>query len=264
MIKITLVSYINTRPFIDGIMKTFSEPEISLNLVPPAACAVDLKNGDCDLALLPIGAIPDFERVVILPDYCLGSDGDVESVFIMGNRPIDELETILLDRHSRTSNGLAKILCAYHWKTSPDFVREEGPSFEGIGGTTGAVVIGDKAIKIRHDFPYVYDLSGAWKAMTGLPFVFAVWAFLPGALGQLQLSRFNDAMRTGRAGAHDSAVQWAGFYGIDPDFAVRYLEEYMDYRFDGNKHKAMRLYFQLASSLQAPISPVTSLKLHSK
>jgi len=44
-----------------------------------------------------------------------------------------------------------------------------------IQGTTAGVVIGDRALEQRRTSPYIYDLAGAWKAMTGLPFVFAAW-----------------------------------------------------------------------------------------
>ncbi|MDB4285744.1 menaquinone biosynthesis protein [bacterium] len=267
MLNITLVSYINTRPFIDGIMKEFSESEVKLTLVPPADCAQELQDGNCDVALVPVGAIKDFENIAILPNYCLGADGDVESVFILAHSPIQELDTILLDRHSRTSNGLAKILCKHHWNQTVDFIQPDGPNFDKIEGSTGGVVIGDKAIKIRNQFPYAYDLSGAWKSMTGLPFTFAVWAYRPEKIDQWQQSRLNEAMRKGAANVRESALHWAAFYGIDPEFAVHYLEKDMDYRFDADKHKAMRLYLQLldnqADLPHAPISSAASRKLHS-
>ena len=51
-----------------------------------------------------------------------------------------------------------------------------GFNFESnIKGNTAGVIIGDRAYNYRDNFPYVYDLSNAWKKFSGLPFVFACW-----------------------------------------------------------------------------------------
>ncbi|WP_363320141.1 MqnA/MqnD/SBP family protein, partial [Hydrotalea sp.] len=42
-------------------------------------------------------------------------------------------------------------------------------------GHTAGVVIGDRALEQRNISPFVYDLAGTWKKMTGLPFIFAAW-----------------------------------------------------------------------------------------
>ena len=44
-----------------------------------------------------------------------------------------------------------------------------------IGDKTAGLVIGDRALEQRHHSRYIYDLGEAWKAYTGLGFVFATW-----------------------------------------------------------------------------------------
>ena len=39
-----------------------------------------------------------------------------------------------------------------------------------------ALIIGDPALKVDRERYFVYDLAAEWRALTGLPFVFAVWA----------------------------------------------------------------------------------------
>ena len=46
---------------------------------------------------------------------------------------------------------------------------------DSIKGDTAGVIIGDRALMCLPDFEYAYDLSAAWKAWTGLDFIFAAW-----------------------------------------------------------------------------------------
>ena len=90
--------------------------------------------------------------------------------------PIEEIETIVLDYQSRTSVLLVRILARDYWKISPHW-QNGGVKYiqEDIKGTTAGVIIGDRVFEAETKFPYVYDLGEAWKAHTGLDFVFACW-----------------------------------------------------------------------------------------
>ena len=67
-----------------------------------------------------------------------------------------------------TSNRLAELVMNHHFNQSVEVI-EENKIFDA------KVLIGDNALlskKSNNDI----DLSLAWKQMTGLPFIFAVWA----------------------------------------------------------------------------------------
>ena len=249
--RIALVSYINTTPFTDGLRASFPEENIQLNLLPPADCAKALANGDADVALIPVGSLPDFEEIEILPNWCIGADGAVESVFIVSERPINDLDTVYLDPHSRSSNGLANILLQYHWRVNVEVKKSTERPFGKVGDRTGAVVIGDQAIRLRHKYPYVYDLSAAWKNYTGMPFAFAVWAAKPGTLTQEQIMTLDQAFAHGVAQASDSAKRWAEHFQLDPDFAHTYLTQHIDFRFDAPKHRAMETYLRALKTVKS-------------
>ncbi|MDF3052116.1 MAG: hypothetical protein K0S19_221, partial [Geminicoccaceae bacterium] len=59
-------------------------------------------------------------------------------------------------------------------------VRAEAPDLDGLAGLPheAVLVIGDAALHLstRSTYPVRIDLGSEWKAWTGLPFVFAVWA----------------------------------------------------------------------------------------
>jgi chorismate dehydratase len=175
--KICAVSYLNTKPFLYGLENLIPDAEIVLHI--PSLCVEHFQNHLSDVALIPVGSLLDFQEVHVIDDFCIGADGKVDSVFLFAQKPIHQLNTIYLDAHSRTSNGLAKVLAKYHWNQNLHFLNTplNRDSYQFINDTAGAIVIGDRSIQRKNDYLYVYDLAQEWKHWTGLPFVFAVWAF---------------------------------------------------------------------------------------
>jgi chorismate dehydratase len=251
MIRIALVSYFNTRPFIDGLQRWFGEDELVLNEVPPSICADELKQGNCDIALLPVGALADFEGIKVMKDHCIGADGKVDSVFLFSHVPIRQATAMVLDPHSRSSNGLANVLLREYWGREMPQLEPHGERFSQIQGSVCGVGIGDKAFAMKHTFPYVYDLADVWKRYTGLPFVFAVWAYRPGALDEAQLERIRMALEWGRLNRQRSALKWGSDYGYTPQEAEAYLMASISYEFDSAKHEAMKKYFGLLQQASA-------------
>jgi chorismate dehydratase len=249
ILRIALVEYINTRPFLDGLEQEFHGHEIELQLLPPSQCAVALREGRCDLALIPVGSLIDFQQVEILPNYCIGARGAVDSVFIFSELPIEELDCLQLDPHSRSSNALAQILLKHHWHRELPLLQPARRNFDNIKGTTGGVVIGDVAIRMRERFTYHYDLAEAWQQMTGLPFAFAVWVARPGALDAYWRKRLNQAFAWGVRQAPQSAQKWATHFELKPDFAHHYLTHSIQFEFDAPKHRALAMYLRLLQHL---------------
>jgi chorismate dehydratase len=245
MIRIALVSYFNTRPFIDGLQQCFKEGELQLHEVPPSECAVQLQNGNCDIALVPVGALSDFQGISVMKDHCLGADGKVDSVFLFSHVPVRQAETLILDPHSRSSNGLAAVLLKEYWERELPQVQPKGERFSQIQGTACGVAIGDKAFAMKDQFPYVYDLAEIWKRYSGLPFVFAVWAYREDTISTESLERVRAALEWGRVNRQQSAHKWAATYGYQLEDAANYLMNSISYEFDSAKHEAMKKYFYL-------------------
>ncbi len=250
MPDIALVSYINTRPFVDGLEEEFRENEaVRLHLLPPSDCARALFDGQAQLALVPVGVIPTGPKLHLIPSWCIGANGPVESVFVYSQRPIEELDQIWMDRHSRSSNALAQILFRHLWKKEVRWLEPAKKHFEQIQDRTGGIVIGDQAIRIKDQFPFRYDLAEAWKTLTGLPFVFAVWAYLPGSMDLQDVFRIEKALAQGVENREQTAKKWAAHYGMEAPYAAHYLNHCIDYRFDDAKHRAMDLYLSLMEKL---------------
>lgn len=173
--RLTAVSYLNTKPFIYGLYQSPLAGQFELSLDIPSVCAQKLLNGEADIALAPVAIIPELPQAYIVSDFCIGATGPVRTVCLYAHRPLSEIKRVLLDFHSRTSVVLTRLLLAHYWKINPELV----PATEGyerqIEGDTAGLIIGDRTMGLDGRFPYTYDLGEAWKAWTGKPFVFAAW-----------------------------------------------------------------------------------------
>jgi len=169
------VSYLNTKPLIYGFEKGMMKEEVELVMDYPANIASMLLNDEIDIGLVPVAVLPALKEYHLISDYCIACDGEVASVCLFSEVPINEIETILLDYQSKTSVALLKILLKDHWNINPKLVDTSSGYELSIENTTGGLVIGDRALAQRNQSKYCYDLGSAWKELTGLPFVFAVW-----------------------------------------------------------------------------------------
>ena len=150
-LKVTAVSYLNTKPLLYGLLHHPVQSEIDLQLDIPSVCAQRLRDGDADLGLIPVAAIPELEQPYIISDYCIGATGVVKTVAIFSEVPIEEMTHLYLDYHSRTSVQLAQVLLREYWQVQPELIQAT-PGFEReIGGTKGAVIIGDRTMGLMVD-----------------------------------------------------------------------------------------------------------------
>ena len=175
-IKVGAVSYLNTKPLLYGLEHGPIKNEIELILDYPARLVEMLKTGAIDIGLVPVGALSELGEYHIVSDYCIGTEGEVASVALFSQVPMEEIETVILDYQSRTSVKLCKLLFEKHWKKTVQFIDAKDEKYiEEIKGTSAGLIIGDRALAFRGKSNYIYDLGSGWKDMTGLPFVFAVW-----------------------------------------------------------------------------------------
>jgi chorismate dehydratase len=170
--------------------------DIELVTAYPSSLAKSLQEGTIDMALLPVAAMPSIPGANIVSDYGIAADGNVVSVAIFSHAPMEEIKTLYLDYQSRTSVRLAQLLMEQYWKKKVSY-RPAGENFiNDIHGKDAGVIIGDRALMQLSNFKYSYDLSAAWKALTGLHFIFAAWVANK-ELPQDFKARFNAANAVG-------------------------------------------------------------------
>lgn len=223
-IRVGAVSYLNTKPLLYALNNGFEIKNMELVEDYPARIAQMLLDNEIDVGLVPVAIIPGMPEHYIITDYCIGAEGEVGSVCLFSEVPLQQIEKVMLDYQSNTSVALAKILIKHFWKITPVLEEAKEDFRQHISGTTAAVVIGDRAFEQRKQSAYMYDLAAAWKDFTGLPFVFAAWIAnkkLPGEFVQ----SFNEANKQGLA-SMDQVVAENPYLLYDLDYYYHYNISY--------------------------------------
>lgn len=240
-INVTTVSYLNTKPFLFGLIAKNWDSNLNIELDIPAACAQKLIDGSADIGLVPVAILLQQPTLQVISNYCIGSDGPVRTVSLFADRPVEDLKRIYLDFHSKTSVELLKLLLKDYWKLSPELIPAKPGFIDQIGGDTGALVIGDRAIGLNQRFEYIYDLSEEWRKWKGLPFVFAVWVSRIDLTDQF-LTTFNEALSKG-VDEIDRLI-----YLMPPTQAGLDLKTYftknISYELDAAKKQALHTFLQ--------------------
>lgn len=243
-IRVAAVNYLNTKPLIYGFENGMLQEAIELVTDYPANIAAMLIAGNVDVALVPVATIPLLNEYHIISDYCIGTVGEVASVCLFSNVPINEIETILLDYQSRSSVGLLKILLKKYWKINPNLKVAEAGYEKDIANKTAGLVIGDRAFLQRKKSKYVYDLGQAWKDFTGLPFLFAAWVAnkkLPDDF----IAKFNEANAAGFNHLPEIiSNNFCAEYSLE-----KYYKENISYTLDKEKLAALDLYLKYLSEI---------------
>ena len=239
--KVCSVSYLNSIPFVYGLENSGIEVDLSLEI--PSLCGQKLINNEVDLALLPVAVIPTLDYADVVSPYCIASDGAVQTVCLISEVPLEQIDTILLDYHSRTSNALVQLLCKHFWKIQPKYKTSDLDFESNIKGKTSGVIIGDRAYNYRNIFPYVYDLSEAWKKFSGLPFVFACWVSNK-PLDSSFKKAFSSALKYGISNLDLALSEKSDAFDTQID-KMKYLSEVINYDLTDEKRKSMQIFLNL-------------------
>lgn len=242
-IKVAVVSYLNTRPLVRGFESGAMDSFMTLSDAYPSRLASMLIEDEVDMALIPVAMFPSVPHAEIVSDFCIATDGEVASVCIFSDCPIQEIEELVLDYQSRSSVALTRILLEQFWKISPVLVDAK-PGFEDeVAGKRAALIIGDRALEKRNQYPFIYDLGEAWKAMTGLPFVFAVWVANKKIPADF-LTQFNHAIANGFTELEE-VIQSVDY----PHYDIRtYYTQNIQYKLTHEMRKGMDLFLNLISN----------------
>jgi chorismate dehydratase len=248
-IRISAVKYANTYPFIYGLTESGFDKEVILETDHPADCAAKLINGTVDIGLIPVAALPSLNEYHIISNYCIGANGNVRTVLLLSNCPFDDIRSIYLDYRSRSSVNLSKVLARNSWKREYKWINTTKDfDFLNIGLNEAVVLIGDQCFEFENSFRYKVDLANEWKKFSGLPFVFACWTANKQINNEF-ITKFNSALQLG-VNDIDAVIKKFGNSGTIKGKILRtYLVENIDYNFNDEKKKALKLFLELLEEL---------------
>jgi chorismate dehydratase len=248
---VAAVSFLNARPLIDGLenedgihlisdvpsslLETLLEDRASIALCP----VIDFQLSPVDLTIVPVGAI--------------GCDGCTLTVRVFSRSPMDETTCVQTDGDSHTSVALLSVVFKELYGWVPEITNLASADVNGSAAPPETVLlIGDKVVRNQPDpalYPHQLDLGEAWRAMTGLPFVFACWmGRADNGLGDLPalLGRCRDRNR-GRIA--EIAAKHALASGWPEALAVEYLGEILRYDLGPRELEAIELFWSKCHDL---------------
>ena len=246
-IKVSAVSYLNSKPFINGLQHSDVLNAIDLQLDIPSDCAQKLIDRKVDIGLIPVAVIPKLKEYHIITDYCIGAEGKVASVILYSNVPLNRIKTVLLDYQSRTSVTLVRVLANNFWKINPEWINATADFENNIKDDTAAVIIGDRTFGLENKYAYMYDLAEEWQKFTKLPFVFACWVANK-QLPDTFINQFNKALQFGLDNRNILIEELEASKKYNTDISY-YLHTSIQYYYDDAKKKALALFLKYCREL---------------
>jgi len=259
-LRLGRVRYINCEPVYYALEHGIVPADCEIQDGTPAELNGRLRASDLDVSVISVmeaALRPQAYR--LLPGLAIACDGAVESVLLASERPVEELNDlpVALSRHSLTSVYLVKLLLEKVYQVRPRFVADA----EGAR-VAARLMIGDEALRLGPQYPNSLDLGKAWHGLTGLPFVFAVWAARAevwDAAGE-EVRALHRALLAAKAYSqtHPEAMVALACErtGLPPEACRRYLRESLCFDLGPRHLEGLRTFLQfLAEAGELPAVP---------
>jgi len=274
-LRISIVEYLNTAPLVAGFTHGPSSGKFELSFTVPSQCAEALRSGAVDVAIIPAIEYQRIPDLVILPNLSIASKRSVRSLLLISKKPLHKAARIALDRSSRSTQALTRILCEKHWHIAPEFLEAAPDLPVMLREADAALLIGDPALRLaiatdsqsRHDASgervlpasaaglsgpgplFIYDIVEEWFAFAGLPAVLAVWAARRDVVTPELVQDFQDSLAFGLEHLDAIAARAAATMHLPAAELRRYLAENIDYHLDEENLQGLVRYYRYASEL---------------
>jgi chorismate dehydratase len=247
-IRIGAVNYLNTKPLIHELEEL--APEADLILDVPSRLADRLRDGELDVALIPVIEYFRAGSYTIVPEIAIASHGPVLSVTLFSRSPWSGIRRLALDEGSRTSAALAQVLLRRRYGMEPEYVPLPMDHNADDVDADAVLLIGDRAMRAcLPGFAHAFDLGQEWHDWTGLPFVYAVWAVREGVdLGPVAAA-LAEAKRRGCTQIGPIAAREAPVLELDAGFCRRYLANIIRFDLGPREQAGLHQYYMMACEM---------------
>jgi chorismate dehydratase len=228
-LRVGIVNFLNSKPLAWGFLKGHHADLFAPSYHPPAMVARLLAQGNLDIGLIPSIEVQRIPNLRVLPDMCVAAQHEVRSVLLVSRVPVEEIRRVALDTNSRTSATLIRILLRERWGLDPEYLHERPDPERMLAEADAALLIGDPALRVDRDRYLIIDLAAEWKTLTGLPFVFAVWAVRPEVEIPDLPFYFKSSLRYGLSSLDILVREAAGEMGLDSAEVRSYLTENLSF-----------------------------------
>lgn len=255
------INYLNCLP----LTYTFTKkPSDKFNLFKDVPANLNQAIMQKKLDISPVSSIiyaQNFDKLMILPDISIMANGDVQSIFLVSKKPIDEItnDKILLTSQSATSHCLLKIIMNKRYHATPNYTIAKVSPQNPIPDkdATASLFIGDDALYLKYHQNkelYYYDMGNQWKELTNLCMVYAVWVVRQDFAQKypLETTHIQQYIQNGFTDGFNNLTQAINEIAIDKPFSFSQLEEYLhviQWKLQKEQIQALSLFYQYAFEL---------------
>lgn len=294
-LRISVVQYLNTTPLVRGFTHGPQQGKYELSFTVPSQCAEALRSGAVDIAIIPAIEYQRIPDLVILPDLSIASKERVRSLLVVSKLPIRGARKLALDRSSRSTQALTKILCDARWLIVPQFAEAAPDLSTMLADCDAALVIGDPALRLAIDAEqkvtpgadgewicagaqvglpqfsklHLYDVVHEWWQLTERPAVLAVWAARPDIATPEVARDFSASLAFGLAHLPGICAEASRELQLPEKELSLYLRTNIDYSLDAENLKGLDEYFTRAARLglipgvkAVAIAPAAGISAH--
>nr|AGC72430.1 menaquinone via futalosine step 1 [uncultured bacterium A1Q1_fos_2037] len=247
-IRVGIVNYINSRPLSRGLLRGWQERGFACESLPPAVIADRLRAGTLDVGLVPSIELARIPGLRVIPGLAIAATHEVRSVLLVSKVPVGEIASVALDENSRTSAALVRMILKDRYGLEPAFRPARADIEAMLAAADAALIIGDPALTVPRERHVVLDLAGEWLEMTGLPFVFAVWAAREEVAIDPLVAPFTTSLETGLAELDAIVAETAAETGLSPAVLRDYFTRNLSYRMGPAEQAGLTEFLRRAES----------------
>ncbi|MEK9629678.1 MAG: menaquinone biosynthesis protein [Nitrospinota bacterium] len=245
MLKFGIHDFINAQPILATLRNMGEWIKLDINTDTPARLAEQLKEGKLDFAMIPsIEYLKQVDTLRLFPGISIASKGPVGTVLLVSKCPLKAIESLAVDKRSRTSLALMKLMFSNEFSKDLKWVEGEPNPEKMLQEHDAALIIGDPALGFQKEGTTVYDLSEEWYQRTGKTFVHAVIAAREGVeIGERIVEIFRVAKQEGLMKISTIARVQARLTGYSEPLLVDYLNNKIRYNLGAEELDGLD-YFQ--------------------
>lgn len=251
--RIGTVSYLNALPLLLPLEKKVlhTKYEFVITKAPPARLAKLIHTAGLDVALLSVVEPMKEKRHRIISGMCICSDGPTLSVQIFHKGDPSKIKVLGLDIESKTSNILAQIILHERYGILPETVMVRDPNEKTLDDMDAFVSIGDKTFNLllKTDMEHI-DLGEAWKEITGLPVVFAVWVMAPHFKDRDIIDVLRRSTTMGLQMLDEVIPRIARTRDLPMDMLTNYFHKNVHYNLGVEEKKGIAKFFELGAAIE--------------
>jgi chorismate dehydratase len=265
------ICYVNSYPLFYTLARERDSLPFDVVTEVPAVLNGMMRRGELDVSLISSFEYTQAQdRYLIHRDFCLASVGYVNSVLLVSNREIGDLDGALigLSPASGTSSNLIRIILQEYYGFTNEFRTVADPAdWNGsLEAHDAVLMIGDDALRCAgREHCRVYDIGRLWTEKTGHPVVFALIAVNAVAAGEKKdlIRLFFEKLQQSHDVFERRPEQIAAFARSRSTLTLDFGEYYshLTYKFTRELEEGLLYYYRMLARYRlAP--PVTRIRYY--